>query len=64
LVLLVFALPDKLGVEGGVAGVEEGLGGFFVVGDEVAEFFGGDVGALGGVAVGGDRFGSGRGSLL
>lgn len=35
-VLLVLAFPNKLGVEGRVSGVEHGLGGLLVLGDEVA----------------------------
>ena len=45
-VLLVLALPDQLRVERRIARVEHGLGREFFVGHEVAQFLGGDVGAL------------------
>ena len=45
-VLFVLALPDQLRVKRRVARVKNGLGLFLVVGHEVAQFLGGDVGAL------------------
>ena len=64
LVLLVLAFPDELGVEGGVAGVEEGLGCGLVVLDEFLEFAGGDVLPLVLVAGGSDGDGVFRGLSL
>jgi hypothetical protein len=61
LVLLVFASPDELRVERGVARVEHGLWRVLILGDEVAELLGGDVLALVAVA---DGFDGGERSLL
>ena len=56
-VLLVLALPDELRVERRVARVEHGLGRVLVLGHEVAQLLGGDVGALVVVGEGGDGSG-------
>ena len=53
-ILLVLALPHQLRVERRVARVEERLGRVLVLGHEVAQFLGGDVGAGVGVAKAGD----------
>ena len=45
-ILLVLALPDELWVERRVARVENFLGRLLVIGHEIAQFLGGDVGAL------------------
>ena len=59
-VLFVLALPDELRVERRVARVEDFLRCFFVVGHEVAQFLGGDVGALV-LVLGGEDGGGGFG---
>jgi hypothetical protein len=46
LILIIFALPDELRIQGWVTRVKDGLGLALVVGDEVAQLFGGDVGAM------------------
>ncbi len=56
LVLVVLALPHQLRDQRWIARVEHGLRRLFVVGDEVAQFFGGHGGAP--VAVGGDGRGA------
>jgi len=58
LVLLILAFPDQLRVERGIAWVEDGLRRLFFIGHKVAQFLGGDVGALVRVAGGGDGGGS------
>jgi hypothetical protein len=57
LILLVLALPYQLRIEGGIAGIENGLGLVLVGLDEAAQLARGNVGALIFVVHRLDRFG-------
>ncbi len=45
-VLLILSLPHKLGIKGRVARIEHSFWLQLVVGNEIAQFLGGDIGAL------------------